>query len=298
MTELLDEHEIQPDFIPRSSNSALISVVSTFVYPRPHPVPTAAFQYVLGLLGYEANTTRQALVRTTKRGILESVRHGRQSVWQLSPTGHSFIQQGTVRLRALNRSRGPWDGQFVTLIAPVPEKDRALRRQFRTKLMWAGFGSPHPGMWISPHREAEAAAQEILTEIPLFGAYSFVSRVGSIGDVTEFVRQAWDLSELNSRYASFVDQFKDVRSQSGDEGIRNLVLLVHAWRRFPFYDPALPRELLPDDWRGVDGASLFSAQQALWTQPASERWQEIVESSMQAPKTRQGRAPVSDAPHR
>ena len=43
---------------------------------------------------------------------------------------------------------------------------------------------------------------------------------------------------------------------------------MHAWRRFPFLDPALPGELLPAEWAGARAAALFGALHARWDGPA------------------------------
>ena len=48
--------------------------------------------------------------------------------------------------------------------------------------------------------------------------------------------------------------------------------LVHAWRRFPFLDPHLPAELLPDGWAGARAAALFARRHAEWDRPAQEHW--------------------------
>lgn len=268
-------------FRPRSSNSALMSLVSTVIYPEPRPVSTGAFQHVLGLLGYEPNTTRQALTRTAKNGMLESQRVGRRTEWRLTPQGHSFIVQSQQRIRELSNSESSWDGQFAIVMAPVPESERSLRRLLRTRLMWAGFGSPYTGMWISPRRSAERDALEMVTELGLSGAHSFVASSGAIGDPKDLVERAWDLADLNERYAAFLRAFEDVRPGTGDETLRSLLLLVHGWRRFPFYDPALPRELLPTGWLGHEGARLFTAQRSLWEGTAMDRWRAIVADAVE-----------------
>ncbi|MEJ7704563.1 MAG: hypothetical protein WKF47_13200 [Geodermatophilaceae bacterium] len=37
-----------------------------------------------------------------------------------------------------------WDGEWLVLLVSVPETERGLRRRARTRLAWAGFGSPAP----------------------------------------------------------------------------------------------------------------------------------------------------------
>ena len=36
--------------------------------------------------------------------------------------------------------------------------------------------------------------------------------------------------------------------------------LVHEWRKFLFFDPGLPAELLPARWPGLDAAELFHSE--------------------------------------
>jgi len=50
------------------------------------------------------------------------------------------------------------------------------------------------------------------------------------------------------------------------------VQLVHAWRRFPLIDPALPPELLPAGWSGVRAAKLFRRRRAQWHDAAQAQW--------------------------
>ena len=52
--------------------------------------------------------------------------------------------------------------------------------------------------------------------------------------------------------------------------------LVHAWRRFPFLDPKLPGELLPDGWAGARAAALFDTLHARWDRQAQQHWQRLV----------------------
>ncbi len=54
-----------------------------------------------------------------------------------------------------------------------------------------------------------------------------------------------------------------------------LVELVHAWRRLPAIDPALPRELLPARWIGLRAASLFADRHDRWGAEARIEWKRL-----------------------
>jgi phenylacetic acid degradation operon negative regulatory protein len=57
-----------------------------------------------------------------------------------------------------------------------------------------------------------------------------------------------------------------------------LVPPVHAWRRFPLIDPALPVQLLPRRWSGGRAAALFRRQRAAWSDAAQTDWATIIEA--------------------
>jgi phenylacetic acid degradation operon negative regulatory protein len=50
---------------------------------------------------------------------------------------------------------------------------------------------------------------------------------------------------------------------------------VHAWRRFPSVDPALPRELLPARWTGTTAARLFADRHAEWLAGSRAEWKRL-----------------------
>ena len=47
-----------------------------------------------------------------------------------------------------------------------------------------------------------------------------------------------------------------------EAALRAQTRLVHEWRRFPFLDPRLPAQLLPDSWSGAKAADLFHTRHA------------------------------------
>jgi phenylacetic acid degradation operon negative regulatory protein len=87
------------------------------------------------------------------------------------------------------------------------------------------------------------------------------------------VATAWDLPEIEAEYEQFVDEFR-APGVPGDVLLRQLEL-VHAWRRFPALDPALPRELLPPRWTGTRAAELFSDRHQRWMEDACREWKRL-----------------------
>jgi phenylacetic acid degradation operon negative regulatory protein len=100
----------------------------------------------------------------------------------------------------------------------------------------------------------------------------FVATRSGMGDGRSMVAEAWDLATVEEQYKQFVAEFS-ARDPS-DVLVRQLEL-VHAGRRFPSVDPALPRELLPSRWTGVKAARLFSVQRERWSAAARHEWERL-----------------------
>ena len=86
------------------------------------------------------------------------------------------------------------------------------------------------------------------------------------------VSGAWDLAGIEREYERFIYEFAGL--DRGDVLARQ-VELVHAWRRFPAIDPALPRELLPARWSGLKAARLFADRNERWSAEARIEWKRL-----------------------
>jgi len=161
----------------------------------------------------------------------------------------------------------------VVVLARTPESNRPARHLLRTRLRWAGFGSPTPGIWISTHADRAKEAERVLDEAGVRedAQILLAEHIGG-GELASMVRQAWDLDEIAAAYDDFLAQF--ARRPAADT-TASLIQLVHTWRRFPLIDPALPRQLLPSGWSGGRAADLFRRQRAAWSGPAQAEWSRI-----------------------
>lgn len=259
-----------------SARSLLTTILGEFVLPSSTPVWTATLVDVLGLFGVEEKAARQALARTAAEGWLSSDRVGRRVRWSLTRPGRRLLAEGAERIYGFGSGDRRWDGRWLVLLVSVPETMRDLRHKLRTRLSWAGFGSPTAGVWVTPHPGAEADAKLILDELDLSGqAMSFLANYGALGRERDMVASAWNLTEVAERYAAFVAEFAALTPDSPDAVLRAQTLLVHEWRRFPFLDPQLPTELLPPKWSGTTATALFNEKHHHWRTPAQERWAQL-----------------------
>lgn len=256
-----------------SARGLLFTVLGEFVLPAGETAWTSTFIDVLGRLGVEEKATRQALMRTAADGWLRSERVGRRTMWRLTAAAERLLIDGTERIYGFTGTDGNWDGQWLIVLARAPETERATRHLVRTRLSWAGLGSPAPGVWVSPHTDRLAEVERTLAEAPsLPEAQVFVGTHAGYGDPRTMVRQAWDLDAIEARYEEFLDRFA---GRARGDALTATIDLVHAWRRFPWVDPALPDELLPRPWSGAAAAKLFARLHARWSAAARAEWQAL-----------------------
>jgi len=126
-------------------------------------------------------------------------------------------------------------------------------------------------------------AAQLLADLQV-EATSFRAEVGALGSGRQLTEKAWDLAVVRQQYEAFLSETSAVNLSSSDDGAHEgvtddaaaaatLTGLVHQWRRFPFLDPDLPADLLPDDWPGPAAAQRFASLRAELRPPAQRWWQ-------------------------
>jgi len=251
----------------------LFTVLGEFVLTGDGSAWTSAVIAVLARLGVEEKATRQALMRTAAAGWLHAAKAGRRTRWHLTDSGRQLLTDGAERIFSFTGSAANWDGRWLLVAARIPDSDRSARHVVRNRLSWAGFGSLGPGLWISTHPEREAEVTQVLRDAGIADdAHLFVATRSGLADVRAMVSAAWDLAEIEREYEQFIDEFSD-RGRS--DALARQVELVHAWRRFPAIDPALPRELLPARWSGLKAARLFADRHERWSAEARMEWKRL-----------------------
>ncbi len=256
-----------------SARGMLFTLLGEFVLPDEGAAWTSAVLAAFDRLGVAEKATRQALMRTSNAGWLTAEKVGRRTRWLLTPAATQLLTDGARRIYSFGPARD-WDGQWVLVQVRIPEADRRARHVVRTRLAWAGFGSLGPGLWISPHAARQPEAIRVLSEAGVASdAHVFVARRAGLSDTRDMVAAAWDLPQIEAEYEQFVAEFRAPAVPS-DVLLRQLEL-VHAWRKFPALDPALPRELLPPRWTGNKAADLFSDRHARWADDARREWKRL-----------------------
>ncbi len=262
-----------------SARGLLLTLLGEFVLTGDGTAWTSAVLATFGRLGIEEKTTRQALMRTAAAGWLDAEKLGRRTRWRLTVAARRMLTDGAARIYSFTGPDPDWDGRWLLISVRIPESDRRARHVVRTRLSWAGFGSLGPALWVSPHPDREAEAIRVLREAGIADdAHVFVARRSGLGDERTMVATAWDLTAIEDQYGQFIEEFgsrvpEDLEIPAIELGRQ--IELVHAWRRFPALDPALPRELLPARWSGLEAARLFGERHRQWSAAAGQQWQRL-----------------------
>jgi phenylacetic acid degradation operon negative regulatory protein len=169
-----------------------------------------------------------------------------------------------------------WDGCWCIVALSVPEVRRDIRDRLRKELTWLGFGSPSPGMYVSPH-DHQLAVERLAEELDAL-EFLHVFRASTVrpADPRELVTRAWpELATLNRRYGAFYQRFSETLEVnrravadgrlSDEQAFRTRFELASEFRHCLYADPDLPPALAPRGWRGQDARRLFHELHALVT---------------------------------
>ncbi|WP_158852687.1 PaaX family transcriptional regulator [Saccharothrix deserti] len=208
---------------------------------------------LMGCFDVPEATVRVVVPRLRKEGWLSSHRDGRETVYALTDAAWELLDEG--RDRIFNRARGPWDGHWNMVIYSVPETERALREQLRKKLAWFGFGPLSSAVWLSPHDRGGQVLAAFADE-PAVRLDIFRSRSAGLDADRDIASRAWGLAELDRAYVDLLQVYRPrlpvyrAGELQGAAALVERMKLVHDYRLFPFRDPDLPPELLPEGWHG------------------------------------------------
>lgn len=230
------------------ARSTLFTLYTELVYPG-DTVWVGQLVRWMERLGFSEPAVRAAVSRSAARGWVIPERKGRRAYYRLSPRVSWQVRQ--VRRRLCEMRDASWDGYWRILVYAVPGNLRTQRDKFRNELVLLGYGTPAPGVWVSPSADLEATRELV----GYYGLEPYVEffqaeRVGSLPEA-HLVERAFHLEAAAERYRALNQRMDDLEGKLGPErAFVALVHLVHEARKVLFYDPGLPAELAPE---GFDG---------------------------------------------
>ena len=259
-----------------SDNTRLSQLILTIfaLYGRTEGnwLSVAAVVALMADIGADGQAVRSSVSRLKRGGVLDGERRGALAGYSLTAPTLELLAEGDVRI--FDRPRATEADGWLVVVFSVPESERDKRHALRTSLTRLGFGTAAPGVWVAP---ASVAAETRHTlERRGLGEYVdlFAGEHLAFGDLRSKVRAWWDLDELTTLYAQFLDRYRSVRVRvasaavTPQEAFGLYLPMLTEWRRLPYRDPGIPLSLLPPEWNGVDAGELFADLNAALCSPA------------------------------
>jgi phenylacetic acid degradation operon negative regulatory protein len=205
---------------------------------------------LLGDFGVSEDGARAALNRLALRDMIDRTKRGREVFYGLTQQTKALLEEGDRRIFGFGESVGD-STTWTVLWHSLPDELRAERSALSRRLRFLGFGSVQDATWLAPHdREEEVVA--LLRSLDVADhACVLVGRPAAALDVSAVLREAWDLDDVQARYAAFLDEFLPYRTKAAQRRLDDreafvvLTKATHQFRRFPYLDPELPDRLMP-----------------------------------------------------
>jgi len=221
---------------------------------------------LLSNFGLTEQAVRSAVSRMCRASLLKVRRDGRKSYYSLTEVGRSLLTKGGQRI--FYRKNGQWDGIWNVVTYSIPESKRKARDKLRIELRWMGYGPLSEATWISPY-DTTKEVEELVGRLKV-KEYFHIFKAKHLGfaDPKKMVAKCWDLSKTHDKYASFIAKYRK-RLQTHQKRLKKGKLakpseyfverfnVIHEYRKLPFFDPDLPKELLPKNWLRTDAIALF-----------------------------------------
>lgn len=250
----------------------IFTLYGDYLLQRDSPIWIGSLIEILGALDISEQAARSTTSRMARKGWLSTTRIGRNSYYMLTRKAIDLLSKGAQQIYFPEMD--VWDGSWYLLTYSFSDELQQTRHRLRKHLSWLGFGQLASGTWLAP-RDRRKDLRAILNELDV-APYVDYFRAEHIcfGEANALARRCWDLDALNQRYRRFLDAFgfsyqRDrCTINAGDTQpleyyFRQRFWLVHEYRYFPFHDPYLPSELLPESWQGHEATKLFREYHAL-----------------------------------
>jgi phenylacetic acid degradation operon negative regulatory protein len=253
----------------RVTRTVMVTFLGAIVRRMGNWMPIAGTVDLMAQFGLDGPSIRTAVFRLKQRGWLVAETRGGSRGYALTPLALTALASGDEIIWHARQPADLADGWCVVNFS-VPESARAKRHQLRAHLASLGFGNVGTAMWIAPAR-MKGAAEQAIAELGLdkYAAIFVGDYVGG-QDLTTLLYDSWDLAAIDRRYQDFIARFQAEAAAleaSGVVGQQQAFIaylgVVDQWRKLPFRDPGLPREVLAEDWSAPAAAALFARLVAL-----------------------------------
>ncbi len=233
---LVDAHPIR-------AGAFIVTIYGDVVAPRGGALWMGDIIETCAALGINESRVRTAVSRLVAAGRLEGVKAGRKSFYRLTGAGREEFARAAERIYR-EPVAAPLKGWRLVLLPQGPGREALVET-----LAASRYGFPQPGLAIAPDRGDPP---------PEIDAVGFLATTED--DLSELVRAAWPLDELEERIEAFMDVFEPLEAAppAPEDALGARLMLVHAFRGIALRDPRLPLDALPAGWRGPAARALFA----------------------------------------
>jgi len=253
----------------RVTRTVMVTFLGSIARRMGNWLPIAGTIDLMAQFGLDGPSVRTAVFRLKQRGWLAAETRGGRRGYALTPLALNALASGDEIIWHARQPAELEDGWCVVNFS-VPESARAKRHQLRAHLAALGFGNVGTAMWIAPARMKGAAEQAIAgLGLDKYAAIFVGDYVGG-QDLSTLLYDSWDLAAIDRRYQDFIARFAAEAARleasavlDNRQAFVTYLGVVDQWRKLPFRDPGLPREVLADDWSAPAAVALFERLVAL-----------------------------------
>ncbi len=262
--------------------SIVFDLFGDYIRYRGGSVRLRALSALMSCFGIGDSTVRVVMTRLRKEGWFDASKDGRETSYSLNSRSFQLLDEG--RDRIFNRVRTPWDRRWYMVIYSVPETDRGVRDRVRKELAWLGFGPLASSTYVSPHDRLQQVREHFADESAVRLDMLRCESSGLTVD-REMAARCWDLDTLNADYNELLVTYQPRMRRYRDgalsprDSLIERMQLTYDYRKFPFRDPDLPVELLPERWAGRTAHDMFIEAHDLLQAPAEQYVDEVVGAS-------------------
>jgi phenylacetic acid degradation operon negative regulatory protein len=265
------------------AGSLITTVFGDAIAPRGGTVWLGSLIAVMQDFGISERLVRTSVFRLVKDGWLQSDQIGRRSYYGLTEEGRERFQQATHKI--YGEPTTTWNGEWCLVL--LADLDSAAKDNVRKELGWLGFGSLSGGVLAHPMPDMDDLDVAI-RRLGLIDDLIVMRGMTAMSEtvVRKLARSGWNIDDIDSRYASFVERFRPLitaygRSASVKPQTAFLIrtLLIQEYRKVLLRDPQLPAQLLPAQWHGSAAYQLCRNLYRAVFEPADEYLSGVMETA-------------------
>lgn len=220
--------------------------------------------------GKNETTTRMALSRAIKIGLLINSRQDNEVFYSLTSEGKEYIMQWQEWVRNLQKRyklrNSEWNNKWYSINIEF-NNNKSNKALFIEKLEENGFVQINTNIWLSPYKQQEIMEQLADRYDLLENLIETYGEMKIHKEMKKFLEEVYDLQNLRNLYQQFINTSKDklieikelCKEPSFVDSGAFLPMLQKVGFKFfniASLDAVLPKQLLPE-WEGDKAALLL-----------------------------------------